>query len=286
MRTEKEMTDLILSVAESDERIRAVILFGSRAIPDAPKDIFQDYDVCYLVTDIKPFYDNMEWVREHFGDPIITQLPENMEGAVGDGHFTYLMIFDDGNRIDLSFYFNPYVDYGEPVLVLLDKDKNGRFIPPITPNPAYFNIKQPTEKLYNDCCNEFWWCLNNVAKGIARDELPYAMEMLNDIVRDMLNDMIEWHIGVNTGFTVSAGKMGKYFKRYLESRLYDMYKKTYSTSDYGDIWESVFIMCELFRELANNVATHFGFTYRQNEEDGIRKYLRMVRENDNIQKGR
>lgn len=27
-----------------------------------------------------------------------------------------------------------------------------------------------------------------------------------------------------------------------------------------------------------SVAAHFGFTYRQHEEDGMREYLRMVRE--------
>ncbi len=42
MRSEKEMIDLILSVAQADERIRAVLLVGSRANTDVPKDTFQD----------------------------------------------------------------------------------------------------------------------------------------------------------------------------------------------------------------------------------------------------
>ena len=45
MRTEREMMDLILSTAKEDERIRAVCLEGSRVNPNAPRDIFQDYDV-------------------------------------------------------------------------------------------------------------------------------------------------------------------------------------------------------------------------------------------------
>ena len=47
MRTEKEMFDLIISTAQSDDRIRAVYLNGSRTNPNVPKDIFQDYDVVY-----------------------------------------------------------------------------------------------------------------------------------------------------------------------------------------------------------------------------------------------
>jgi len=36
----------------------------------------------------------------------------------------------------------------------------------------------------------------------------------------------------------------------------------------------------LFHTLAVKVSAHFGFTYRQNEEAGIREYLRMVREDE------
>jgi hypothetical protein len=38
MRNEKEMLDLILDFANEDERIRAVILNGSLANPNAPRD--------------------------------------------------------------------------------------------------------------------------------------------------------------------------------------------------------------------------------------------------------
>lgn len=41
LRTEQEIMDLILSVAKSDERIRAVLLVGSRANPAIPKDSYQ-----------------------------------------------------------------------------------------------------------------------------------------------------------------------------------------------------------------------------------------------------
>ena len=45
MRTEKEMLKLITEAAESDPRIRAVVMNGSRANPAALKGRFQDYDI-------------------------------------------------------------------------------------------------------------------------------------------------------------------------------------------------------------------------------------------------
>lgn len=49
MRKEQEMFDLILQVAKENEDVRAVILNGSRANPNAPKDQYQDYDIIYTV---------------------------------------------------------------------------------------------------------------------------------------------------------------------------------------------------------------------------------------------
>ena len=51
MRSEKGMMDLVLSLAEQDERIRIVTLEGSRANINIPKDEFQDYDITYFVSD-------------------------------------------------------------------------------------------------------------------------------------------------------------------------------------------------------------------------------------------
>jgi aminoglycoside 6-adenylyltransferase len=72
--------------------------------------------------------------------------------------------------------------------------------------------------------------------------------------------------------------MGKYFKRYLPPELYAQYAATYSGSDYADIWSAVEVMCDLFHTLALTVAAHFDFTYRQEEEAGMREYLRMVKD--------
>jgi len=277
MRSEQEMMDLIINVAREDDRIRAVLLVGSRANPSAPKDKYQDYDITYFVKDVKPFYNNIEWIEKHFGKPAILQMPETMSlvPPENDGHFTYLMIFDDGNRIDLSIEDKPYIDDGEPAVALLDKDG----ILPLLPAPTdkHWHIKPPTQKLFADCCNEFWWCLNNVGKGIARDELPYAMKMFNEYVRDMLDKMIEWYIGFNSDFSVSTGKFGKYFKKHLPDNLYAMYSKTYSDSNYENFWSSVFTACSLFHTVALRVAEYGGYIYNQNEEDAMIQYLSKIK---------
>ncbi len=277
MRTPKEMIDLILKIAGEDERIRAVTMGGSRANKQCPPDIYQDFDIVFYVNDVAPFWDNMEWIAEKFGRPSLCQKPESIELIPPDreGNFFYLMIFPDGNRIDLNVTPEKYEDDGEPMVLLLDKD--GTF-PAIQIADDHWYTNRPSSKMFADCCNEFHWCLNNVAKGIARDELAYAMEMLNHYVRDMLVLMLEWYVGVNYDFQVSVGKHGKYFKKLLPETVYASFKNTYSDADYGNMWKAAFEMLSLFGTVARTVADKMHFTYDELEEKGIADYMKMVQE--------
>ena len=102
-RDEKTMLDLILQIAKKDDRIRAVIMNGSRTSPSAKKDIFQDYDIVYLVTGVELFVNNPKWIQK-FGDILIMQTPDEMDGKwpKSKDEFAYLMQFKDWNRIDLT----------------------------------------------------------------------------------------------------------------------------------------------------------------------------------------
>ena len=130
MRSEKELYDLILDIAKRDERIRAVYMNGSRANPNIKKDIFQDYDIVYVVTETKTFIEDKKWTS-NFGEPIIFQEPDKLDKMQGinidfNNGYTYLMQFTDGNRIDLHLQpINMLTEeYNKDKLVvqLLDKD--------------------------------------------------------------------------------------------------------------------------------------------------------------------
>ncbi|WP_232697528.1 aminoglycoside 6-adenylyltransferase [Brevibacillus daliensis] len=284
MRSEKEMFDLIVGVAKQDERIRAVYMNGSRTNPHAPTDIFQDYDIVYVVTETTSFITDEKWTNI-FGELLMIQEPDKNDQSIGiDMDFTrsygYLMLFTDGNRIDLHIETKESMIEGyisdKLTLPLLDKDNCLPSIP--GPTDIDYHVKKPTEPLFMSCCNEFWWCLQNVAKGIWRDELPYAKQMFEYVVREQLDEMISWWVGIKYDFQISTGKMGKYFKRYLPESYWDMYKATYSDSNYDNMWNSVFTACELFRALAKDVAEYFRYTYEVKDDTNMTNYLKDVRE--------
>lgn len=279
MRSEQEMLELILDTARCDERIRAVIMNGSRANPNAPRDVFQDFDIVYMVTDVAPFKNNDEWIK-HFGEIMIMQMPEDMQDPPPDNDdgFSYLMQFTDGNRIDLWIYpLAKLNEMGRDSLSRLLLDKDGIIKPFAQPSESDYLPKPPTAKAFSDCCNEFWWVCPYVAKGLWREEIIYAKHMLDQVVRAQLMKMLIWHIGVKTQFSRNPGKLGKYFQQHLEPELWDMLQKTYADASYDTTWEALFTICNLFRRAALPIAEHFGFDYPHGDDKRVSAHLEHVR---------
>ncbi len=280
MRSPETMLALILDAARKDPRIRAVSLNGSRADPDAPKDAFRDFDVVFSVTETAPFLADRRWLAA-FGTPLLTQEPDAVDAAWGEAPdpalgYTWLMLFDDGNRIDL--HIEPVTrtleNWGKDSLTVLLLDKDGT-LPALPPSSdAGYRLPRPTQAQFWACCNEFWWCMNNVIKGIARDELPYAHAMWNGPVRDMLDRMLVWKIGFAQGFPVSAGKSCKYFRRLLSPADYAAYAETYSS--FAGLTASARAGCALFSRVLHEVAAAGGFSVRESEEAGLRRYWEMA----------
>ena len=279
MRSEQEMLDLIVTTARRDERIRAVILNGSRANPDARRDIFQDFDVVYLVTDIAPFKEDPAWI-DRFGERVILQLPDAMDDPPPrtGGPFAYLMQFADGNRIDLTLYpLAMRAELGQDSLSLVLLDKDGNLPPLAVPSDRDYFPRPPTAKAYADCCNEFWWVCTSVAKGLWRGEITYAKAMLDRPVREQLMKMLAWHLGVKTGFSCNPGQHGKHFEQCLHPELWALLLRTYADAGADNTWEALFTMCDLFRRTALEVAERFGFEYPRGDDEKVSAHLKHVR---------
>jgi aminoglycoside 6-adenylyltransferase len=279
MRSEDVIYDLILKAARDDERIRAVILNGSRANPNAARDIFQDFDIIYLVTEVSPYFDNIGWIQR-FGEIMILQIPEQMDdsSAVIEEGFSYLMQFMDGNRIDLRIFPVNSLTELEPDslrVVLLDKDDLLASMPP--PDETSYLPLPPIRSQFANCCNEFWWVCPYVAKGLWRGELTYAQGMLEGGLRVELMKMVTWFTGVNTSFTKNLGKHGKYLQNYLEGDLWEMLTNTYADAGYANTWQALFTMGDLFRKMALRVGDHFGHEYPAGDDERVRAYLNWIR---------
>jgi len=274
-RNSTDIRNIIVEIARSDHRIRAVLLNGSRAYQNIPPDPYQDFDIVYIVKQLQTFTNDHNWVQV-FGQRIIMQLPDEMcVGEKRDEGFGYLMLFEDGNRIDLTLFPIEKVkkDYWPDSLTvcLLDMDILFQNLP--TASDKDYLIKKPTQKEFDDVSNEFWWVSTYVAKGLLRNEITYAKEMMETVVRPMFMRIIEWYIGMRTDFTVVFGKSGRFMQQYLSADQYQKILSTYADHLIENNWRALFVMTELFAEYSKEVATGLNFKKNTVEEENVRKYL-------------
>ena len=286
MRSSEEIKRLIIDFAKNDDRVRAILLNGSRANNKISPDKYQDFDVVYIVNDIESLISDKDWTSI-FGGKLIWQLPDQM--LVGKNvsekgvTFALLMLFTDGNRIDLTLFPKNEIrtNYKPDSLTIVWLDKDNMFSNIGLPDDSDYLVKEPTEKEFLDTCNEFWWVCTYVAKGLLRNEIIYSKEMLETVVRPMFMNLVAWHIGTETNFSVSVGKGGKFIKSFLPPDLYKRILQTYFDHTLENNWKALFVVTEIFGHLARAVSGKLKFEYITADEKNVVTYLNQLYKEQN-----
>ena len=253
MRTDTEMMNLILQIADTLE-VEAIALSGSRTNPQSPKDEFQDYDVVYIVDDLEELISDLSWL-DQYGNLMISQ------HNVVYHRRLYLMLFEDGNRIDLTLcpkeYIQEWVDSEANFEVI--KDDKGLFDSYI-PSPKRYWTCPPIEEEFAASCNEFWWVSTYVVKAIRRNQLIYATDHLYGICQQELLKVLAWQVTSERG-SVDIGKNYKYLFKYLSDEQEKEFSALLDLSSIDKITQSLFATMGLFNREAQILAQKMGFTY-------------------------
>ena len=266
MRTEPEILDLIFQTAKVLQ-VEAVAMSGSRTNPKAPKDEFQDYDVIYIVDDFANLTSDLSWLNQ-FGKRIIEQ------HNVLEHRHLYLMLFEDGNRIDLTLcpkeHIQEWVDSEAGFTVL--EDPKGVFVP-YSPNPQRYWTSPASQTDFEKACNEFWWVSAYVVKGICRKQAIYATDHLYGICQQELLKVLAWQVASDRG-TVDIGKNYKYLFQYLPAEKEKEFSNLLDFSSSDKITESLFATMELFHQEAQILAQKMGFDYDKEVVDKMIEYAK------------
>ena len=264
MRTDTEMMKLIVQIAES-LKVEAVAFSGSRTTSHSPKDEFQDYDVVYIVEDLEDLISDLSWLNR-FGNRLIEQ--HNLLGH----RYLYLMLFEDGNRIDLTLcpkeHIQEWVDSESNFEII--KDDKGLF-EDYLPNAKRYWICPPTEEEFAASCNEFWWVSTYVVKGIRRNQMVYAADHLYSICQQELLKVLAWQVASARG-TVDIGKNYKYLFQYLPAEQEKEFSNLLDLSSLEKVTQSLFSTMKLFNCEAQELAKKMGFAYNHIEAKKMMAY--------------
>ena len=266
MRTETEMFDLILQTAKVLQ-VDAVAMSGSRINPQTQEDEFQDYDVVYIVDNLEDLISDLSWL-DQFGMRLIEQ-----HNVLGHRRL-YLMLFEDGNRIDLTLcpkeYIQEWVDSEAGFKVL--KDDKGLF-GAYQPNSNRYWTYPPTEEEFAASCNEFWWVSAYVVKGICRKQLIYSTDHLYGICQQELLKVLAWQVARDKGI-VDIGKNYKYLFHYLPAEKEKVFSALLDLSSIEKVGQSLFATMKLFDGEAQELAQKMGFTYDKEVAEKMTSYAK------------
>ena len=273
-RSQEQMLRLILQTAKTLQ-VEAVAMSGSRTNPKAPKDEFQDYDVVYVVDDLDNLTSDLAWL-DRFGTRIIEQ------HNVLDHRHLYLMLFEDGNRIDLTLCPKDHIQEGvdsEAGFTVLE-DPKGLF-EPYLPSPQRFWTSPASTIDFEKTCNEFWWVSAYVVKGICRKQVLYATDHLYGICQQELLKVLAWQVAADKG-TVDVGKNYKYLFQYLPAEKEKNFSKLLAFSDQKKLIKSLLATMDFFHKEAQAFSLKTGFHYDKATAEKMIEYAEERLETNEI----
>ena len=252
-RRQEQMLRLILETAETLQ-VDAVAMSGSRTNQKIQTDEFQDYDVVYVVDDLDTLTRDLAWL-DQFGKRIIEQ-----EVTLGHRRL-YLMLFEDGNRIDLTLcpkdHIQEWVESEADFTVL--EDPKSLFVPH-SPSPQRFWTSPASEMDFEESCNEFWWVSAYVVKGICRKQIIYATDHLYGICQQELLKILAWQVASDRG-AVDIGKNYKYLFNYLPIEKEKEFSALLDFSSLDKITQTLFATMSTFHREAQDLAQKIGLDY-------------------------
>ena len=242
---------------------------GSRTNSQAPQDEFQDYDVVYVVENLDELISDLSWT-DQFGKRIIEQ-----EVGLGQRRL-YLMLFEDGNRIDLTLcpkdHIQEWVDSEAGFTVFEDPE---HLFEPYSQNLERYWTPPVTETNFVKSCNEFWWVSAYVVKGICRKQVIYATDHLYGICQQEFLKILAWQVASDRG-KVDIGKNYKYLFNYLPAEQKKEFSDLLDFSSLDKITESLFATMQLFHREAQRFAHKMGFDYDKEIAERMIQYAEDI----------
>jgi aminoglycoside 6-adenylyltransferase len=271
---------------EQRSSVRAMILTSTRANPDAPKDIFSDYDVIVVVKTIQPYLKQDAWLEDFGRVLVVYRDPVRQE--YGHDRFARITQYEDGTKIDFTVWpvesllaavqdeqLVDNLDVGYAVLL----DKDGLTNRLKAPTHKAHIPTPPNNEAYQSLIEVFFHEATYVAKNIWRDELLPAKYNFDYVMKHKkLRQMLEWRIEIDHNWSLKPGAYGKGLNKHLPPEIWAELKNTYVGSGWEENWQALFAAIDLFRKVAIQVGQHFGYAYPHVLDRRVLIYLRKVKD--------
>ncbi|HXJ35277.1 MAG TPA: aminoglycoside 6-adenylyltransferase [Candidatus Eisenbacteria bacterium] len=282
----QEIECRLASWARDQKDVRALIVVGSRATPNAPRDSFSDLDVLLVAGRPSSYVDEVSWLEqiEHPWLTYVIQTP--LGGRIARG-----AVFREG-RVTVDFAVVgrwslpgamvllgalsrfPGIASWLPSLlsnqlaalsgmlragtrVLVDKDGAATRLARTTvswPRPT-----RPSEREFAGVVRTFWGSTFWTAKKLLRRDLWRCTEGRRD-VRQLLLQMVEWHARAIHGWDYETWYLGRYVERWADPRIVRALPSLFSGYDLTSQQRALVATANLFQWISDETSARLGFS--------------------------
>jgi aminoglycoside 6-adenylyltransferase len=268
MSTADQIFANIIAWGEEEERVRALVLVGSRAQRE-PADELADFDVAVFARTYEPYVQDDRWLSS-IGH-VWVYIPEQYD--VGDETVpTRLVIYEGGIKVDFAFHtmgLVTKVDWEGAYRVILDKDGIAAVIASLAHDVQHH---PPVEQDLSALVREFWFEAYHVAKYLKRGEL-WLVKSRDWTTKELLLRMIEWHEQARRRWDYETYYMGKHLQSWVDGSTWQSLHQAFAHFDGTDSWQALLATMHLFRQLAQETAELAGFAYPEDVDQNVSGFI-------------
>jgi aminoglycoside 6-adenylyltransferase len=289
----REIEHRLTSWAHDQKDVRALVVVGSRATPNAIRDAFSDLDVLLVAGRPSSYVDEVDWLdqieRPWLTYVIQTPLGERIaRGAVfREGQVTVdfavmgrwslpgaMILLGVLSRFPGVASWMPstlsnqlaalsgMLKAGTRVLV----DKDGAAARLARTAVSWPRPRRPSEREFGDVVRTFWGSTLWTAKKLLRGDLWRCTEGGRD-VRQLLLQMVEWHARTIHGWDSETWYLGRRIERWADPRIVQALPSLFSGYDVTSQQRALVATANLFQWLSEETCTHLGFSSNAPHED-------------------
>lgn len=275
------MESTIISWANQEDAIRALILTGSRAGKQNP-DSLADYDLSVFCDSYESYVNSDEWIAS-LGN-VWVWIPEKL--SFNDKTFpTRLVIYEEGVKVDFAFFTmdifedlcrkDPLpAEYDRGYKILLDKEGTTKTMA----KPAFKGFKQskPSEEEFLGIINEFWFEVHHVAKYLKREDL-WSVKFRSGAIHDnYLLKMIRWNEQAKHDWNLETNPIGKRMQSWVDEKTWNALQGVFAHFDSKDGQQCLMNLMTLFRDLSLETANLIGYRYPQKLDKNISEFVEKL----------
>jgi aminoglycoside 6-adenylyltransferase len=266
----------------NEPNIRAALVVGSYARTHKSADEWSDLDLIFFTTTPDAYFANNEWLHQ-MGE-VWLSVPNEALASNPE----WLVLYRGGFKVDYmiapatdTLYRLVQAPLYEPALrrgyrVLIDKDQSGadKLVLPY----ATRCFEPPTPAAFSDLVKRLLLFGERTAKVLSRGELWRAKYLCDNLLKNYLLLLLEWHACAVNGMEHDTWRNGRFLHDWVCPKAAARLPPTFATYDIEDMWRATLATLELGCHLARETAALWQYDYPQQTEQEVLAWIRTLRD--------